>query len=861
MISPEKLTLKAREAILGARSAASDSGNQVIDLPHLFAGLVSQPGMPTGILERLGSDFRVLAQTAAEQISKLPKVEGVSDRIYMSRELDSAIRSAAEEAQHLGDAYVSTEHLLIGIVSHATGELKDRFSESNVTKEGILKALKELRGSQTVNTQNPEDIVEPLRQYGKDLTELARSGKIDPVIGRDDEIRNVVRVLLRRTKNNPVLIGEPGVGKTAIVEGLAQRIVDSDVPEGLKDKKLISLDLGSLLAGAKYRGQFEERLKAVLKEVTESQGEVILFIDEIHTVVGAGAADGAMDASNMLKPALARGELHCIGATTLDEYRNHIEKNAALERRFQQVYVNEPSVEESVSILRGLKEKYEVHHGVKIKDEALVAAAHLSNRYISGRFLPDKAVDLMDEACARLKMEIDSVPTEIDEVKRKIMRLEVEREGFKKERDPELLGKLVEIEKDLSELKKEAETLETHWQKEKDCISGIRKTKEKIESNRVEAEKAQREGDFSRASEFLYGTIPELEKRMESLNTELSEIQSHRKMLREEVSAEDIAMVVSKWTRIPVSSLVEEEVEKLVHMEERLSKRVVGQPEPIKLVSNALRRSRAGLSDPKRPISSFIFLGPTGVGKTELAKSLAEFMFDDENAIVRIDMSEHMEKHSVSRLIGAPPGYVGYEEGGQLSEAVRRQPYSVLLFDEIEKAHADVFNLLLQILDDGRLTDGQGKTVDFRNTVIIMTSNLGSRHIQESSEDTGEIKKMISEILRNHFRPEFLNRIDEIVVFGSLKKTDLVKIVEIQIGHLRDRLAERNLDIEFSDRARAKLVDIGYDPVFGARPLKRAIQKYVQDPLANEILKGNFKNSGTVKVDLEEEGNFTFSRK
>ncbi len=861
MISPEKFTLKAQEAILEARNVAGDSENQVIDLPHLFAALVSRPGMPTRILEQMGSDPRALAQIAAEQISKLPKVEGTSDQIYMSRELDSAIRSADKEAQNLGDAYVSTEHLLLGTVSHAGGDLKDGFSGLNVTREEILRALKELRGNQTVNTQNPEDTMEPLRQYGKDFTELARGGKIDPVIGRDDEIRSVIRVLLRRTKNNPVLIGEPGVGKTAIVEGLAQRIVDSDVPEGLKDKKLISLDLGSLLAGAKYRGQFEERLKAVLKEVTESQGEIVLFIDEIHTVVGAGAADGAMDASNMLKPALARGELHCIGATTLDEYRNHIEKDAALERRFQQVYVNEPSVEESVSILRGLKEKYEVHHGVKIKDEALVAAAHLSNRYISGRFLPDKAVDLMDEACARLKMEIDSVPTEIDEVKRKIMRLEVEREGFKKEQDPELLGKLEEIEESLSELKKEAEGLETHWQKEKDCISRTRKTKEEIENSRVEAEKAQREGDFSRASEFLYGRIPELEKRMESLNAELSEIQSHKKMLREEVSAEDIATVVSKWTRIPVSSLVEEEVEKLVHMEERLSKRVVGQSEPIKLVSNALRRSRAGLSDPKRPISSFIFLGPTGVGKTELAKSLAEFMFDDENAIVRIDMSEYMEKHSVSRLIGAPPGYVGYEEGGQLSETVRRQPYSVVLFDEIEKAHADVFNLLLQILDDGRLTDGQGRTVDFRNTVIIMTSNLGGHHIQDSSGNSEEMESKINEMLRNYFRPEFLNRIDEVVIFGGLKRADLMKIAEIQIGDLKQRLGEKNLGMELSEKAVTKLVDIGYDPVFGARPLKRAVQKYVQDPLANEILKGNFKDSDTVKVALDKEGNFIFGRK
>ena len=861
MISPEKFTLKAQEAILEARNAASDGGNQVIDLPHLFLALVSQPGMPTRILSRLESDPQALAQAATQQISRLPRVKGASEQIYMSGELDSAIRSADKEAQCLGDAYVSTEHLLIGVVSHAAGVLKNGFSESGVTKEGILKALKELRGNQTVNTQNPEDTMEPLCQYGKDLTELARSGKIDPVIGRDDEIRNVIRVLLRRTKNNPVLIGEPGVGKTAIVEGLAQRIVDSDVPEGLKDKKLVSLDLGSLIAGAKYRGQFEERLKAVLKEVTESQGEIILFIDEIHTVVGAGAADGAMDASNMLKPALARGELHCIGASTLDEYRNHIEKDAALERRFQQVYVDEPSVEETVSILRGLKEKYEVHHGVKIKDEALVAAARLSNRYVSGRFLPDKAVDLMDEASARLKMEIDSVPTEIDEIKRKVMRLEIEREGFRKEQDPGLLGKLEEIEKDLSGLKEEAEALEEHWQKEKDCISRIRKTKEEIENGRMDAERAQREGDLSRASEFLYGSIPELERNMERLGAELSRIQSQKKMLREEVSAEDIAAVVSKWTGIPVSSLVEEEVEKLVHMEERLSKRVVGQPEPIALVSNALRRSRAGLSDPKRPISSFIFLGPTGVGKTELARSLAEFMFDDEDAIVRIDMSEYMEKHSVSRLIGAPPGYIGYEEGGQISEIVRRRPYSVVLFDEIEKAHPDVFNLLLQILDDGRLTDGQGRTVDFRNTVIIMTSNLGSQHVQGSSGNREEMENRINEMLRDYFRPEFLNRIDEVVIFGSLKRADLMKIAGIQIGYLKERLSEQDLAIELSEKAVTKLVDAGYDPVFGARPLRRAVQKYLQDPLANEILKGNFKGSDTVKIDLDKEGSFAFGKK
>ncbi len=861
MVSPERLTLKAQQALAEAQNLARDGKNQMVDPPHLLSALLREPGIPTRILERLGADVPRLEKAVSEQVGKLPRVEGSSERTYAGAGLNSAVRAADGEARALGDAYVSTEHLLIGISETADGELADELAAQGVTRENILGTLKDIRGRQTVNTQTPEDTMRPLERYGKDFTELARGGKIDPVVGRDEEIRRVVRVLMRRTKNNPVLIGEPGVGKTAIVEGLAQRIVDSDVPEGLRDKKLVALDIGALVAGAKYRGQFEERLKAVLKEVTGSEGEIILFIDEMHTVVGAGSADGAMDASNMLKPALARGELHCIGATTLDEYRKHIEKDAAFERRFQQVYVDEPSVEESVSILRGLKEKYEIHHGVKIKDEALEAAAALSNRYISGRFLPDKAVDLMDEASARLKMEIDSVPTEIDEIRRKIMRLETEREGFRKEQDPGVAGKLEEIEKELSALKDESASLEAHWRKEKDCISRIRETKEKIENGRLEAEKAERDGDFSRASELLYGTVPELEREIEAARGELSAAQGEKKMLREEVGAEDVATVVAKWTGIPVSSLVEEEVEKLVRMERRLSERVVGQPEPIRVVSNALRRSRAGLSDPKRPISSFIFLGPTGVGKTELARSLAEFMFDDEDAMVRMDMSEYMEKHAVSRLTGAPPGYVGYEEGGQLSEAVRRRPYSVVLFDEIEKAHGDVFNLLLQILDDGRLTDGQGKTVDFRNTVIIMTSNIGSRHIQESAGDDEEIEKKVDEMLRGHFRPEFLNRIDETVIFRGLEREDIEKIAAIQIEYLRERLAEKNLGIEVSEKALARLVDAGYDPVFGARPLKRTIQKYVQDPLATEMLKENFADSDTVSVDLDGKGNFVFEKK
>lgn len=855
----DKLTIKGREAIEEAQSIAQTEKHQVIDIPHVLLALLNEKGIASEIIGKIVVNPQVIRDLSRKELRLLPRVEGGTDQVYLSREMSQALNTAGQEAKSLGDEYISTEHILLGIAQHAIGETKSEFKRLGINRENILKILKEVRGGQTVTSQTPEETFQALKQYGKDLTEIARQGKLDPVIGRDDEIRRVIQVLSRRTKNNPVLIGDPGVGKTAIAEGLAQRIVNGDVPEGLKNKRFIALDMGALIAGAKYRGQFEERLKAVLKEITESQGEIILFIDEIHTVVGAGAAEGAMDASNMLKPALARGELHCIGATTLDEYRKYIEKDAALERRFQTVFVDEPSVEETISILRGLKEKYEVHHGVKIKDDALISAAVLSHRYITGRFLPDKAVDLIDEAAARLKMEIDSMPTEIDEANRRIMQLEIEREALKKERDGGSKEKLNLIEKEISDLKEQLDGLKAHWQREKDYISGIRRVREEIDKLKMESEKAQRQGDLSKASEILYGKLPDLDKKLQDESKKLAEIQKTRKMLKEEVDEEDIAEIVSKWTGVPVSRLMEGEIEKLVHMEERLSRRVIGQEEAIKAVSNALRRSRAGLSDPKRPIGSFIFLGPTGVGKTELARALAEFMFDDENAMVRIDMSEYMEKHTVSRLIGAPPGYVGYEEGGQLTETVRRRPYSVVLFDEIEKAHNDVFNILLQILDDGRLTDGHGRTVDFRNAIIIMTSNLGSSRLQGAIKEE-VARQIVMDTLREHFRPEFLNRIDEIIIFRSLTMENLKKIVDIQIEYLKKRLVERKIEIELTDGAKETLAEIGYDPVYGARPLKRTIQRTIENPLATEVLKGNFKEGDTIVVDVNKNNEFTFTK-
>jgi ATP-dependent Clp protease ATP-binding subunit ClpB len=853
----EKFTEKAQQAIFAAQRLAEDSRHAQIESEHLLLSLVAQEGgVVPQLLGKMGNQPSAIADKLQGELGKLPKAYGVT-QVFMSPNMKQILEAAEKETANFKDEYTSTEHIFIAILdkdNRAGGRI---LREAGITKDRLYQALTQIRGSQRVTDPNPEGKYQALEKYGHDLTEAARRGKLDPVIGRDEEIRRVIQVLSRRTKNNPVLIGEPGVGKTAIVEGLAQRIVKGDVPEGLKNKRLVSLDMGSLVAGAKYRGEFEERLKAVLKEIQEAQGEYILFIDELHTVIGAGAAEGAMDASNMLKPMLARGELHLIGATTLDEYRKYVEKDAALERRFQPVSVSEPSVEDAISILRGLKERYEVHHGVRIKDTALVAAAVLSDRYISDRFLPDKAIDLVDEAAAKLRTEIDSVPTELDEVERRIIQLEIEREALKKEKDTASQERLGNLEKELADLKEKGAGLKTQWQNEKEDILKLQQIKEQREQTLHEIEKAERIGDLERAARLKYTTLAELEKQLKEQEIALVNGKEGQ-LLKEEVDDEDIAEVVARWTGIPVSRLMEGEIQKLLQMENRLRLRLVGQDEAIKAVANSIRRARAGLQDPNRPVGSFIFLGPTGVGKTELAKALAEFMFDDEKAMVRLDMSEYMEKHTVSRLVGAPPGYVGYEEGGHLTEAVRRRPYSVVLLDEIEKAHPDVFNTLLQILDDGRLTDGQGRTVDFKNTVIIMTSNIGSQWIAElGTGHEEEMKDKVLEALKTSFRPEFLNRVDEIVIFHQLSWENIKRIVDIQFTGLKKRLAGRHLEVELTDEAREKLAEIGFDPAYGARPLKRAIQRQVLDPLAVAVLEGRFKDGEVIKVTVRD-GDITF---
>lgn len=851
-----KFTEKAWEAIAHTPDIVKAASGQQIESEHLLKALLEQEGLAASILTKAGANITKVRDRTEQFIQRQPKLSGSSTSVYLGRSLDTLLDRAESYRKEFEDEFISIEHLLLAYAKD------DRFGKSLLQEFGLDEAklkntIKQIRGNQKVTDQNPEGKYEALEKYGRDLTEAAREGKLDPVIGRDDEIRRTIQILSRRTKNNPVLIGEPGVGKTAIVEGLAQRILAGDVPQSLKDRKLIALDMGALIAGAKFRGEFEERLKAVLKEVIESKGNIILFIDEIHTVVGAGATQGAMDASNLLKPMLARGELRCIGATTLDEYRKYIEKDAALERRFQQVYVDQPSAEDTISILRGLKERYEVHHGVKISDSALVAAATLSNRYISDRFLPDKAIDLVDEAAARLKMEITSKPEELDEIDRKILQMEMERLSLEKESNAASRERLERLEKELADLKEEQRGLNTQWQSEKDIISKIQTIKEEIDRLNIEIQQAERDYDLNKAAELKYGKLTSLHRQLEEAETQLSQTQtSGQSLLREEVTEADIAEVISKWTGIPIGKLVETETEKLLHLEDELHRRLVGQDEAVTAVADAIQRSRAGLADPNRPIASFIFLGPTGVGKTELAKALAAYLFDTEEAMVRIDMSEYMEKHTVSRLIGAPPGYVGYEEGGQLTESIRRRPYSVVLFDEIEKAHPDVFNIMLQILDDGRVTDSQGHTVDFKNTIIIMTSNIGSQYILDVAGDDSrydEMRSRVMEAMRNNFRPEFLNRIDEIIIFHALNRSELRHIVKLQVQRLEKRLGDRKMSLKLSDAALDFLAEVGYDPVFGARPLKRAIQRELETQIAKAILRGEFSEGDTIFVDVENE--------